>query len=175
MLTRVPAAFHAGINEVLLTALALALAAWRRRHGRAQHSAVLVDVEGHGREDIIDGVDVSRTVGWFTSLFPVRLDPGSLSWEQLQAAGPAVGQAIKRVKEQLRVLPDHGIGFGLLRYVNPDTSPHLAGLPSPQIGFNYLGRFSTTKVRETVVSGRRPRRPPRWAAAVTRTCLWRTV
>ncbi len=91
---------------MLLTALACAVAQWRRRHGRGEHSTVLVEVEGHGREEIIDGVDLSRTVGWFTSLFPVCLDPGALSWEELVAGGPAVGQAIKRVKEQLRALPD---------------------------------------------------------------------
>ncbi len=141
LLTTVPAAFHGGINDVLLTALALAIAKWRRDHGRGDGTVVLVEVEGHGREEIIDGIDVSRTVGWFTSLFPVHLDPGPLSWEELCAAGPAVGQAIKRVKEQLRALPDHGIGFGLLRYLNPHTSPELAALPRPQIGFNYLGRF----------------------------------
>ncbi|MBV9164385.1 MAG: amino acid adenylation domain-containing protein, partial [Pseudonocardiales bacterium] len=158
LLTRVPAAFHGGVNDVLLTALALAVAQWRRCHGRGDHSAVLVDVEGHGREEIIDGVDLSRTVGWFTSLFPVRLDPGSFSWDQLVAAGPVVGQAIKRVKEQLRALPDHGIGFGLLRYLNPHTGPELAALAVSQIGFNYLGRLAapTTAVagqdREWVVA-----------------------
>ena len=143
LLSRVPAAFHAGVNEVLLTALALTIAEWRRRHDRGNHSAVLIEVEGHGREDILDGIDLSRTVGWFTTLFPVCLDPGPLSWDQLLAAGPTVGQAIKRVKEQLRALPDHGIGYGLLRYLNPHTSPQLADQPSPQIGFNYLGRFPT--------------------------------
>jgi amino acid adenylation domain-containing protein/non-ribosomal peptide synthase protein (TIGR01720 family) len=139
LLTTVPAAFHAGINDVLLTALALAIAQWRR--GRGVGSAVLVTVEGHGREEIIGGVDLSRTVGWFTSLFPVCVDPGVLAWEDVCAGGPAVGVAIKCVKEQLRALPDHGIGFGLLRYLNPQTGLELAGLSHPQIGFNYLGRF----------------------------------
>ena len=87
LLTRVPAAFHAGINDVLLTGLALAVAQWCRRHGRDgdgdEQRAVLLDVEGHGREvydreDIATGIDLSRTVGWFTSLFPLRLDPGAL-------------------------------------------------------------------------------------------------
>ncbi|MBV9010731.1 MAG: amino acid adenylation domain-containing protein, partial [Pseudonocardiales bacterium] len=152
LLTTVPAAFHGGVNDVLLTALALAIAQWRRRHGRGEHSAVLVEVEGHGREEVIAGVDLSRTVGWFTSLFPVRLDPGPLTWEELHAGDPAVGMAIKRVKEQLRALPDHGIGFGLLRYLNPRTGPELAGLPHPQIGFNYLGRFPAPGTPVTGVS-----------------------
>ena len=84
LLTRVAAAFHAGINEVLLTGLALAVADWCRRHGRSggDRHAVLVDVEGHGREEfgreeIAADLDLSRTVGWFTSLYPVRLDPSA--------------------------------------------------------------------------------------------------
>ncbi|MEV0259680.1 condensation domain-containing protein, partial [Streptomyces sp. NPDC050732] len=146
LLSSVPAAFHGGVNDVLLTALALALV-----HGRhtsentgSNSSAVLVDVEGHGREEgITEGVDLSRTLGWFTSLYPVRLDPGALSWDEVRAGGPGLGQAVKRVKEQLRALPDHGIGYGLLRYLNPHTGPVLAALPGPQVCFNYLGRFPT--------------------------------
>ncbi|MBW0010592.1 MAG: amino acid adenylation domain-containing protein, partial [Pseudonocardiales bacterium] len=141
LLTSVPAAFHGGVDDVLLTALALALAQWRRRHGRGEHSAVLVDVEGHGREEIIEGMDLSRTVGWFTCLCPVRLDPGALTWDEIRTGGPALGQAVRRVKEQFRALPDHGIGFGLLRYLNPRTGPELAALAGPQIAFNHLGRF----------------------------------
>jgi pristinamycin I synthase-2 len=102
---------------------------------------VLIDVEGHGREEIGDGLDVSRTLGWFTSLFPVRLDPGPVAFEEVVSGGPGVGQAVKAVKEQLRRLPDHGIGYGLLAYLNPDTAAQLAASPSPQIGFNYLGRL----------------------------------
>ena len=153
LLTRVPAAFYGGVNDVLLTGFALAVGQWRRCHGRGAGSAVLIDVEGHGREEIVDGVDLSRTVGWFTSLFPVCLDPGVVVWDQLCGGGPVVGQAIKRVKEQLRVLPDRGIGFGLLRYLNAETGPVLAALPSPQIGFNYLGRFSPAKTAGAGQSG----------------------
>jgi non-ribosomal peptide synthase protein (TIGR01720 family) len=140
LLTRVPAVFHAGVQDVLLTAVAVVVAQWRHRHGRGDGSAVLIDVEGHGREDIIPGLDLSRTVGWFTSVFPVRLDPG-VGWEQVRAGGSAVGTALKRVKEQLRALPHNGVGYGALRYLNPQTGPVLAGMPHPQIGFNYLGRF----------------------------------
>ncbi|MGH3754912.1 MAG: amino acid adenylation domain-containing protein, partial [Pseudonocardiaceae bacterium] len=140
LLTRVPAVFHGGVNDVLLTALAVAVAGWRHRHGRGAGTAVLVDVEGHGRADIIEGIDLSRTVGWFTSMVPVRLDPG-VSWDQAHASGPALGKALKRVKEQLRALPGNGVGYGALRYLNPQTGPALAGAAPPQIGFNYLGRF----------------------------------
>jgi len=141
LLTRVPGAFHAGINDVLLTALAVAVGDWRWRRGRGQDSAVLINVEGHGREEIVDGVDLSRTIGWFTSVFPVRLDPGPLDWDEVWAGEPALGRAFKQVKEQLRTLPDNGVGYGLLRYLNPETAPVLAGLATPQILFNYLGRF----------------------------------
>ncbi|WP_231626552.1 condensation domain-containing protein, partial [Streptomyces apocyni] len=132
LLTAVPAAFHAGVNDVLLTGLALAVNQWRRVRG-VDASDVLLDLEGHGREDLLPGVDLSRTVGWFTAAHPVRLAPGTTD---------SPGHALKRVKEQLRAIPDHGIGYGLLRHLNPDTSRTLAALPTPQIGFNYLGRFT---------------------------------
>ncbi|MFE9635253.1 amino acid adenylation domain-containing protein [Streptomyces sp. NPDC006463] len=140
LLTSLPAAYHAGVNDVLLTALALAVADWRARRGEEDEHAVLVDLEGHGRADVVDGVDLSRTVGWFTSLHPVRLDPGAQDPAELDAGGPAVGEALKRVKEQLRALPDHGLGFGLLRHLNHQTRDVLRDLPGPQISFNYLGR-----------------------------------
>ncbi|MFE4444386.1 amino acid adenylation domain-containing protein [Streptomyces sp. NPDC056820] len=141
LLTRVPAAFHGGVNDVLLTGLALAVADWRRRRNEDAAAPLLVDLEGHGREDIADGVDLSRTVGWFTDLHPVRLDAGVTDWAELWAGGPQAGAALKRVKEQLRALPDNGMGYGLLRHLNPQTGPALARLRTPQIGFNYLGRF----------------------------------
>ncbi|MDQ3790575.1 MAG: condensation domain-containing protein, partial [Actinomycetota bacterium] len=124
LLSRVPAAFHGSVNDVLLTGLAVAVGRWRGNV--VTGSAVLVELEGHGREEQVvpDPVDLSRTVGWFTTTFPVRLDPGSGD----------LATAVKRVKEQLRAVPDNGIGHGLL------------GLPAgrPQILFNYLGRFDST-------------------------------
>ncbi|MEV0677483.1 amino acid adenylation domain-containing protein [Actinosynnema sp. NPDC050436] len=145
LLTTVPAAFHAEINDVLLAGLAVAVADWRRKRARdgATDSAVLVEVEGHGREQVVDDVDLSRTVGWFTSAFPLLLDPGELDRADLWAAGGSAGTAIKRIKEQLRALPDRGIGYGLLRYLNPQTVGALARHGTPQIGFNYLGRFAS--------------------------------
>ncbi|SDM86807.1 non-ribosomal peptide synthetase [Allokutzneria albata] len=136
LLTTVPAAFHAGINDVLLTGVALALGHWR-----GGNSEVVLNLEGHGREDVVPGADLSRTVGWFTSLYPVRLDPGAADWAEVRAGGPVVGRALKSAKEQLRALPDNGIGFGMLRYLNPETARVLAPLPVPQVAFNYLGRF----------------------------------
>ncbi|MFE2373288.1 amino acid adenylation domain-containing protein [Streptomyces sp. NPDC059398] len=136
LLTSLPAAFHAGVNDVLLTGLALAVAEHRGKRGH-HGTAVLIDLEGHGREEIVPGAELARTVGWFTSLHPARLDPGEYA-----SGGSAVfGRALKRIKEQLRALPEHGIGYGLLRHLNPATADTLAGRPAPQIGFNYLGRF----------------------------------
>ncbi|MFF8812630.1 amino acid adenylation domain-containing protein [Streptomyces pactum] len=135
---QIPAVFRAGTGDVLLTALAVAVA---DRFGRPG-GPVTVDMEGHGREDVLPGADLARTVGWFTSMFPVRIDLAGVDPEEVWAAGPAAGRLLKRVKEQLRDLPDSGLGFGLLRHLNPRTGPALAALPSPRIGFNYLGRFA---------------------------------
>jgi non-ribosomal peptide synthase protein (TIGR01720 family)/FkbM family methyltransferase len=143
LLTRVAVVFHAGINDVLLAGLVVAVALWRRQHGRnSDQTAVLIDVEGHGREEVFDGVNLSQTVGWFTSIYPVRLDPGALDMDEARVGGPALGQVVKIVKEQLRRVPDHGLGYGLLRFLNPKTGATLARRATPQLGFNYLGRFA---------------------------------
>ena len=154
LLTRVPAAFHGGINDVLLTGLVLAVADWCRRRGRgtgqASH-AVLLDLEGHGREEVFADVDLSRTVGWFTSLFPLRLDAGALDLDEALAGGPALGRALKLVKEQLRALPDHGLGYGLLRYLNPRRPPRSS---------RALRRRSSASTISAASAGPRPRAPP---------------
>ena len=119
-----------------LTALVVAVAGWRRRraHGKGTSNAVLIDLEGHGREEqLFEGVDLTRTVGWFTSLFPVRLDAGGLDLEEALRGGAALGEALKRIKEQLRRVPGGGLGYGLLRYLNPETAPALSGLASPRL------------------------------------------
>ncbi|WP_436735997.1 amino acid adenylation domain-containing protein [Streptomyces sp. BBFR102] len=154
LLTKVTAAYHAQVNDVLLTGLALALGHWRGRDTTGPDGAVLVTVEGHGREEVVDGVDLHRTAGWFTSVHPVRLAPGALDWSEVTAAGPALGRALGRVKEQLRAVPDNGIGFGLLRHLNPETAAVLASRADPQIEFNYLGRFAPEGVTaEDVLAG----------------------
>ncbi len=162
LLTRVAAAFHCGVNDVLLTGLALAVAEWRRADGGSAEAAagppdvggaVLLDVEGHGREEVFADVDLSRTVGWFTSLFPVRLDPGVGDVGAALAGGPELARALKRVKEQLRALPDRGLGYGLLRYLNPATAGQLSGFAPPQLGFNYLGRFAAAEGTDWSAAG----------------------
>ncbi|MBW5425963.1 non-ribosomal peptide synthetase, partial [Streptomyces sp. BG9H] len=132
-LTTLPAAFNCGADAVLLTALTSAAV----RH-RGSGTGLLVHIEGHGRETLSVPVDVSRTVGWFTTQYPVLLDAGS---DRREGGGTAV-DALKAVKEQLRSVPNGGIGWGLLRHLNPDTSPVLAELPVPDVRFNYLGRFT---------------------------------
>ncbi len=142
LLTTVPAAVHGRINDVLLTALLLAIVDWRQRRGFAEDSSLLVDLEGHGREEIFAGVDLSRTIGWFTNLFPLRLDAGAIDFEDAWSGGLTLGRVLKAIKEQLRCVPDGGLGYGLLRYSNPETAPILARFEAPQISCNYLGRFA---------------------------------
>ncbi|MDX3397372.1 non-ribosomal peptide synthetase [Streptomyces sp. ME01-18h] len=134
-----PAKFHTGINDVLVTALAVALA--RRRHDLGQTQTFAhIELEGHGREAAFVAPsagfepELSRTVGWFTTLFPVTVDPGTAP----DPTAPAyLSAALKAVKEDLARVPDHGVSYGALR--------HLARVafdaPAPQVLFNYLGRF----------------------------------
>ena len=150
---QVPAVFGCGVHEVLLAALAAALTRWRPG-GPA--GGVLIDLEGHGREQVSADADVSRTVGWFTSHYPVRLDPGPVPFTEVAAGGAAAGRVLKRVKEQVRAVPGDGLGFGLLRYLNPEAAAVLAGYPAPQIGFNYLGRFTAAGLEERRRAGNQP-------------------
>src|SRR5262249_10629470 len=115
---------------------------WCRRRGRGTSQAVLVDLEGHGREEVFPDVDLSRTVGWFTSLYPIRLDAGGIDLDDALAGGAALGLALKRLQEQRRTPPAPGLGYGLLRYLNASAA-QLRELPAPQLGFNYLGRFGS--------------------------------
>ena len=120
-----PATYRTQVNDLLLTALARVICRW------SGHASSLIQLEGHGREELFADVDLSRTVGWFTSLFPVQLTP---------AAG--LGESIKAIKEQLRSVPDKGVGYGLLRYLAGEAAgAQLAALPTPRITFNYLGQF----------------------------------
>ncbi|MCX0242380.1 non-ribosomal peptide synthetase [Streptomyces drozdowiczii] len=133
LLGDLPARFHAGVNDVLLTGLAVALARWRRDLGQDQTFAH-IELEGHGREGraVADTAgfepDLSRTVGWFTTLFPVTVDPGP---------GADLAAALKAVKEDLARVPHHGLSYGVLRHLHGT----LGASPAPQVLFNYLGRF----------------------------------
>jgi amino acid adenylation domain-containing protein/FkbH-like protein/non-ribosomal peptide synthase protein (TIGR01720 family) len=131
LLQDVPKAYQTQINDVLLTALVLVLSKWTNT------DSVLFNLEGHGREEIIEDVDLSRTVGWFTTMFPVILKLETIDQENL-------GNALKSVKEQLRAIPHKGIGYGLLRYLRRDQEivTQLAAFSQAEISFNYLGQFS---------------------------------
>ncbi|MGA5527095.1 amino acid adenylation domain-containing protein [Streptomyces pseudogriseolus] len=148
LLTTLPTVFHGGVDDGLLTGLALALARWRRARG-VSASETLVRLEGHGREEhLVPGADLSGTVGWFTAMYPVRLDLAGVDLADAFAGGAAAGRAVKAVKEQLRAVPDNGMGYGLLRHLNEETAAELAGARAPQIGFNYLGRSSGADIPE---------------------------
>ncbi|WP_067903435.1 non-ribosomal peptide synthetase [Nocardia vaccinii] len=139
VLGTVPDRFHCGADDVLLAALALAVSRWRRR------TRTVFTLEGHGREEtVLPGADIARTVGWFTSVYPAAIDLSDIDPDDAFAGGAAAGTLLKTVKEQLRALPDKGIGYGMLRYLNPGTAAALAADPVPQISFNYLGRAITT-------------------------------
>lgn len=132
VLKTLPERFHTHAHETLLAALAQAIAEWTGQ------PRLVVDVERHGREDLFDRVDLSRTVGWFTSIAPVQLDIGAVS-----GAGDILGS----IKAQVRAVPNHGIGFGILKYLCPDASVRnaLAAVPQPEVAFNYLGHANRSE------------------------------
>jgi amino acid adenylation domain-containing protein/non-ribosomal peptide synthase protein (TIGR01720 family) len=127
LLHNFPVSYKTQINEVLLTALVRTFRQW------TGSSSLLLDLEGHGREEIIEGMDVSRTIGWFTSVFPVVLDVE-------ESLSPIDG--LRCVKEQLRAIPHRGIGYGLLRYSSDRAAvkDQLRALCNAEIRFNYLGQ-----------------------------------
>ena len=136
LLGEVPAAFRAGVQDILLIAFALAVAEF----SGAGAAPIGIDVEGHGRhEELAPNLDLTRTVGWFTTKYPVSLGVGGLSWAQVTAGGAALGSVIKDAKEQLLALPDP-LTYGLLRYLNAEVDLHDS---APPVGFNYLGRLGT--------------------------------
>ncbi|MFE4944770.1 amino acid adenylation domain-containing protein [Streptomyces sp. NPDC056641] len=135
LVTDATAAFDCSVHDLLLTAFALAAADWREGP-----DTLLVDLEGHGREEFAANLDLSRTVGWFTTLFPVVLDPGC-SWADARSHPAALDGAVAKVRAGVRDAPRAGLAYGLLRHLNPQSAPALAARPSPQFAFNYLGRF----------------------------------
>ncbi|MFF2083373.1 amino acid adenylation domain-containing protein [Nocardia sp. NPDC058176] len=146
VLTDLPTRYRAGAEDGLLAALALAVRTWRARRGVAA-PATRVRLEGHGREaSALDGADLTRTVGWFTSMYPVALDLGEIDvWR----GGAATAALVKAVKEQLLAVPHKGIGFGMLLHLDPESAPLLDGALG-QVGFNYLGRLSASDVSDTL-------------------------
>ncbi|MGH8451033.1 amino acid adenylation domain-containing protein, partial [Pseudomonas sp.] len=128
LLQDAPSAYRTQINDLLLTALTRVIVRW------TGDESMLIRLEGHGREDLFDEIDLTRTVGWFTSLYPLKLVPTD-----------SVAGSLKQIKEQLRAVPNKGLGFGALRYLgNAEAQQALAALPRPRITFNYLGQFDAS-------------------------------
>jgi non-ribosomal peptide synthase protein (TIGR01720 family) len=128
ILHELPTKHRTQINEVLLAAITRTFTGWMRT------SSFLIDLEGHGREHLVEGLDLTRTVGWFTTIFPVMFDIGN-------ASTPI--EVLRSVKEQLRAIPNRGIGYGLLRYTSgrTDVIDELASAPQAEVRFNYLGQL----------------------------------
>jgi non-ribosomal peptide synthase protein (TIGR01720 family) len=141
LLTEVSEACRTQINEVLLTALARAFAVW------TGGSELLVDIEGHGREEeVVSGARLSRTVGWFTTIYPALIE---------LSAGEDIVPALQRVKKRLRAIPVRGIGYGMLRYLSrvAGVRARMSKIPKAQVSFNYLGQFDQTVAADGLVSG----------------------
>jgi len=148
LLREVPRAYNTQINDVLLAALTGAHQRW------SGERLLVVDAEGHGREALFDDVDLTRSVGWFTSIYPVLLE---------LPAGSDYGERLKTIKEQVRRVKHGGIGYGMLRYLSSDEEVRrqLAAQPQAEISFNYLGRYeqAMNEVTEAGLFHAAPERP----------------
>jgi len=126
LLTKVNQAYNTEINDILLTALACCMKSWHK------DDKTLICLEGHGRENILD-LDITRTVGWFTSMYPVVLEIANVN---------DIGYRIKHIKEILRKIPNKGVGYGILKYItSSENKKDVAFRCKPEISFNYLGEF----------------------------------
>ena len=128
LIQKVPKAYRTQINDVLVTALLQAIGDWTGDYG------ISFNLEGHGREVIGGDIDLSRTVGWFTSVYPVYI--------HLEEADD-LGKSLKQVKEALRTIPNKGIGYGILRYLTEEGKKSLGERAEPEIVFNYLGQWES--------------------------------
>ncbi|QJB32305.1 non-ribosomal peptide synthase/polyketide synthase [Chitinophaga oryzae] len=135
LLQEVPAAYRTEVNDMLLTALAMTLTAWNKGAG------VLVGLEGHGREEIAPGITVNRTIGWFTSQYPVWLEA---------TEGLSAGRLVRDIKEQLRQVPDKGIGYGVSKYIGRQAA--LQGAVPWEVSFNYLGQGDNLSAAQGAVT-----------------------
>ena len=153
LLEEVPQALHTEINDVLLAALTMAMAPWTGER------SLLVQLEGHGREEIVEHLDTSRTVGWFTNEYPVLLTLA-------EADRPLAHLAA--IKQQLRRVPRKGLGFGLLAWHDDELGPRLRALPRPGLVFNYLGQVDRTLEADALLRPAGESAGPNQAASVRR-------
>jgi non-ribosomal peptide synthase protein (TIGR01720 family) len=128
--------YQTEINDILLTAVSLSIKKW------LHSDRIGIMLEGHGREEIVSDAEVHRTIGWFTSMFPVVFDFSLQSTKE-------IGQSIKEVKETLRRVPNRGIGYGILHHLKPN---HLPISNQPEILFNYLGQFDEIFTKKSMFS-----------------------
>ena len=136
LLNEIASLGHTTPNELFLTAL---LVAANADHD-GQAAPIRVALEGHGRDMRPGDPDITGTLGWFTALYPLRLDPIDMAHLDAQDAGAIIG-ALKRVKSSLRAVPDGGTGYGVLRWLDPDRKKVFALDAAPNIGWNYLGQL----------------------------------
>ncbi|MCA1218503.1 non-ribosomal peptide synthetase, partial [Streptomyces sp. 8L] len=142
LLHRVPSVYRTQINDVLVAALGRALADW------TASDRLVLGLEGHGREELFEDLDLSRTVGWYTTHFPVALTLPGGGWDVM----------VKSVKEQLRAVPGRGLGYDALRFLSLPGSPGhvLRSDPLPPISFNYLGQWEGTTTQDGPIRDRLP-------------------
>ena len=138
LLEEIPAIYGVRINDVLLTALVRALSAW------TGYNDFLIDIEGLGREPVFEGVDLWRTIGWFTPVYPVLL----------QAGGREIADTLKSVQRQLAGVPNHGVGYSALRYLSksPEISARMRAIPTAEIAFLYQGRSALSFNDSSIVA-----------------------
>jgi len=162
LLHEIPEVYRVQIDDVLLTALAHTLAGW------AGSSKLLLEMESHGRHELLPGLDLSRTVGWFTTRFPVLL-------EVEESAAPA--QVLKSIKEQLRQLPQRGLSYGLLRYLSGDAelARRLRTGPQAEVSFNYVGQFDQVFSNTSLFAGMRELCAPNYNLQATRAHLLEVI
>lgn len=129
LLTEAQKAYNTEINDLLLTALAMTLSNWT---GRSKH---VISLEGHGREELFDDIEVYRTVGWFTTIFPVKLDLTGVE---------SISEQIKAIKEQVHKIPNKGLGYGVLKYLTGVSLPFFDERFT--ITFNYMGQYNNSSI-----------------------------
>ncbi|MFK2815470.1 plipastatin non-ribosomal peptide synthetase PpsC [Bacillus subtilis] len=135
LLQNVNYAYGTDTQDILLTAASLAICEW------TGGSKLRIAMEGHGREHILPELDISRTVGWFTSMYPALI-----SFENHR---DELGTAVKTVKDTLGRIPNKGVGYGMLKYLTHPENKSITFSKTPEISFNYLGQFNDIERQDT--------------------------